>query len=75
MKNRKSESKQENKNKKYQTESILRMNTQTNSIMQAIQLKTSIEMSGVHAREMTVGWLAGWSRLFSQLDYVATKSE
>lgn len=46
---------------------ILRMNTQTNSIMQAIQWKEC------RTREMTVGWSI--FSLFSQPDYVATESE
>lgn len=57
------------KNKKYQTESILRMNTQTNSIMQAIQLKSSIESARARSKWLTVG------RFFFQRDYVATESE
>lgn len=53
----------ERMNKECQTESILRMNTQTNSIMQAIQLKSSIE----NAREMNVCWLVGWFVYFPNL--------
>lgn len=57
-KERKSESAEMNKkNKKCQTESILRMNTQTNSIMQAIRLKPSME----NARARNGCRLVRWS--------------
>lgn len=52
------------KNKKCQTESILRMNTQTNSIMQAIQSKLSMENARARNGCWLVGWLDGRSSLF-----------
>lgn len=68
------------KSKKYPTESvyILRMNTETNSIMQAIQYKKKIIIIIPSTLKCAarVKWLSvGRSSLFSQRDYVATESE